>query len=385
MSDTFTTTTRQNWFSRMMSSFVGILFWIVLFFGAFFILFLNEWRVDFWTLAEKAPLLKQTDSPNGEYGGELVAIEWDLPTNTPLGDTFLKPNSYLSIQRNVETYAWKENEETHTSKDIGWSETTTKTYTYEKKWLQNPESSSKFQVRTGHNNIISDIKNPSFLNGDLKVWDYSLEKQWLFIEWWENLVLTNDNTILNESQTLENNYIYKSIGTWTLSNPEIGDIRISYNVINSPLTNITSFWQLDTAKKSLSSYQATKYHDFYEVRKWNRTEAAQNLHWEHTMIQWLIRLAGFLCMFIGLSLIVWPISVFFDILPFLGTVSRSILWFINFFIAFALSTVTIIVWMIFYNIYALIIVILITLWVIGYFLNKKYNTNSQTQGSNPQV
>ncbi len=385
MSDTFTTTTRQSWFSRIISSFVGILFGIWLFFGSFFILFLNEGRVDFWTLAEKAPLLKQTDSPTPEYSGKLVAIEWDLTTRTPLWDTFLKPNTYLLVKRNVETYAWKEDEKTETHKDIGGSETTTKTYTYEKKWLENPESSSRFQVPTGHTNITSDIKNTSFTNGDLKVGDYSLSSQWLFIEWWETLTLNTENTLLTGSYILENNYIYKSVGTWTLSNPEIGDIRISYHVIISPLTNTTSFWQLDTTKKSLQSYQATKYRSFYEVRNWNRWEAATTLHQEHTMIQWLLRLAWFLCMFAGLSLVVWPISVFFDVLPFLGTVSRSILWFINFFIALALSTVTIIVWMIFYNIYALIVVILITLWVIGYFLNKKYNTNSQPQSTTPWV
>ena len=43
-------------------------------------------------------------------------------SDSPIGDDFLKEGDYLSVQREVEMYAWEEDSETRTRKNIGGSD-----------------------------------------------------------------------------------------------------------------------------------------------------------------------------------------------------------------------------------------------------------------------
>jgi hypothetical protein len=62
---------------------------------------------------------------------------------------------------------------------------------------------------------------------------------------------------------------------------------------------------------------------------------------ENILVMWVLRVGGFLAMLIGLSLFFRPTSVFADVLPFLGNLVGTLSIFVVFFIAGALSFLTI--------------------------------------------
>ena len=78
-------------------------------------------------------------------------------------------------------------------------------------------------------------------------------------------------------------------------------------------------------------------------------------------------------MWAGLSAVFRPISVFLDVVPLFGSLSKGIIGFITGLIALVLSIVTILVSMILHNVVALIVSVLITSFVIAYVIKKKGN------------
>jgi hypothetical protein len=62
---------------------------------------------------------------------------------------------------------------------------------------------------------------------------------------------------------------------------------------------------------------------------------------ENTIITWLLRLAGFVMMFVGLVLIANPLSVLADVIPFIGNIVGAGAGLVAFFLAAGLSFVTI--------------------------------------------
>jgi hypothetical protein len=89
---------------------------------------------------------------------------------------------------------------------------------------------------------------------------------------------------------------------------------------------------------------------------------------------WILRIVGFVLMWIGLSLILGPISAFLDVLPFLGKVGRGLIGVITFVIALVLSLITILISMIFHNTIALILLIIIVIVVIYLLVGRKKKT-----------
>jgi hypothetical protein len=54
MSNYFRETTHTSWFSRLMSSFMGVLFGFLMFLGSFVLLYFNEGRVNLSKIAKTA-------------------------------------------------------------------------------------------------------------------------------------------------------------------------------------------------------------------------------------------------------------------------------------------------------------------------------------------
>jgi hypothetical protein len=72
-------------------------------------------------------------------------------------------------------------------------------------------------------------------------------------------------------------------------------------------------------------------------------QAIAQLHGEHVMKTWIVRFAGFFCMWIGLALVLGPINAVLDIVPFIGSAGRFVTGVAMFPIALVLSGVTILV------------------------------------------
>lgn len=374
MADQFEEVEVIGWGSRLANSCLGVVIGLVLFFGAFFLLFWNEGRVDLSPIAKTAVEISAA-SPNASAQGKLVSTTGLLTSPQLLSDDlFLKPGKYIALHRAVEMFAWVEHKETKTQKNIGGSETKTTRYTYTKEWTSDPEDSDSFQYSQGHPNpegskssgfhyiysstakrngtyrlIEKPIADQNYRVANAKVGVYHLDLNKIDLPELSRLPLNQQNVKLDSNVTLAGEYLYN--GKQTLANPAVGDLRIRYSSLPQGST-ATVFGKLEEADR-LAPYFAERNTKLYQIFLGGRDAAIAKLASDYELMLWILRFVGFLMMWFGLIFAFGPISVFLDVIPLLGTISESVTAAGSFLIAFVLSAITIIVSMLLHNLAAL--------------------------------
>ncbi|PIZ93468.1 MAG: hypothetical protein COX82_02540 [Candidatus Magasanikbacteria bacterium CG_4_10_14_0_2_um_filter_41_10] len=368
MPDQYTEVTKKNWGSRLGGSIGGIFFGILLFFASFAVLFWNEGRVGISETAKAAVPMDATVLQQNAPKGQLVAASGPLTTDDKISDgQFLKSGSYLSVRRTVEMYAWVEESNSTTETKLGGSQETKTTYTYTKKWVDSVPNSSNFKVKEGHINPSKKYESVANTAPTAKVGVYSVDPNRFSMPGSEALALTADTvTLPADGEIVSGKYIY--VGGFSMDDPIVGDVRISYNVIPSGNT-VTAFGKLDSDK--ISPFVNKDGQTLYEARMTGFEESVVAMQQEHSRSLWIWRLVGFLMMWIGLGMVLAPLSVLLDVLPFLGSLSRGAVSLATGLISFVLSVVTILVSMIFHNVVALVVSVIIAAAVVFYFFKKK--------------
>ena len=162
-------------------------------------------------------------------------------------------------------------------------------------------------------------------------------------------------------------YVY--VGTGSLNEPQVGDMRITYSVVPNN-SDGTVFGKLNGTK--IETYLDEKTDEsLYRWFSGSSDQAVSTLHGEYTMALWLFRVIGFIMMWVGLSSLFGPISVFLDVVPAFGSLSRSIVGFITFIVALLLSIVTIIISMILHSLVAVIITAILVVGIVMFLMKKK--------------
>jgi len=368
MADQFTETTTTGWGKRIVNSFMGVLIGILLFFFSFVVLWKTEGRTNYAKVAAKSVALSiQSVDQNGQ--DKLVSATGTMETPDSVGDPeFLRPGSYIMLQRTVEMYAWKERSSSKSKKNMGGSETTTTTYTYEKEWTSNPENSADFKKPEGHANPGLDIPEKEFYAGQTKLGAYELDIQNMQLPDASKLEIGRNDLSpeMPDSFKLSQGYLFKGKGT--LSEPEVGDVRLSFGAIVSG-KKVTVFGKLTGG--AIEPYLIKGETKFYRAMAGTRDEAIAQLKTEYKVAGWMGRIIGFLMMWIGLFLLSGPLHNVLDVLPFLGTASRFVAGLITFPIALVLSLVTIIVSLIAHNIIALAVVLAAIAGLLVYLKQRK--------------
>jgi len=145
------------------------------------------------------------------------------------------------------------------------------------------------------------------------------------------------------------------MGRGSFDTPLLGDIRISYSGVSANTPAIAFGKQQGTA---LVPYLTRQNDRLYRVfANTDRAGAIQEMNTEYKMIGWILRLVGFLLMWIGLGLCFGPITAFLEVLPFLGSAGRFVIGLVALPVALALSTITIVISILAHNILALIVVL----------------------------
>jgi len=257
-------------------------------------------------------------------------------------------------------YAWEETTSETSETKLGGSEEVTTTYSYEKVWTAHPQKSSGFKIPEGHENVHRTLKSQSASVKNADIEGYTLRVSSLSLPSFSDITLTSENIIPSEEYSLASpGFLYA--GSGTLQNPQIGDVRISYTGLAYPLERATVFGKINTESKTIDAYYGKKDKKFYRLFESGREGALETLRFEHKLLTWGLRLVGFVLMWAGMMMILAPISVFLDVVPIFGTISRSALGFMTGIIAFVLSLITILVSMIVHNIYVLIAVLILAL------------------------
>jgi Transmembrane protein 43 len=353
MSDQFREVTTKSWLSRIMGSFIGVLVGILLFLGAFPLIFWNEGRsVDrIKTLGEGRSLVVElsADQIDSAQQGALIHFSGLATTDDVLKDSqFGVEENALKLNRLVEMYQWEETSESKTIKNLGGSETTETVYSYNRTWSQNPINSSNFKNRFGHENpSMPAYGSEQFTASKVTVGAFELGAGFVGqISGAENYPLSQKNydaldSSLRSSFKMSGSTYFRG----NVSNPQVGAVRISYKIVR-PMT-VSVVGKQDGA--TLQSY-ATKNGEIELLQNGTLTAADMfaSAEAENKIITWLIRLAGFIIMWFGLALIMGPLSVIGSVIPFVGSVLGAGTGFIAFVLALVLSVVTAaIAWIVF--------------------------------------
>jgi len=376
MADQFTQVKTTGYGSRIMNSITGVLIGIVLFVASFGLLYWNEGRTDTSTIAKEAVEINSTSvGADSSLDGKLVSITGTVDSNETIGDSmFLNPGMFIAVERKVEMYSWIENKSTTSKNNTGGSSTETTTYTYKKDWKESPGNSGNFQNPDGHQNPQKTLDNYNGYATTAAVGVYNFNPANITLPSFTKVQLNAQNITLNQGAVLaSDSYVFiPKVNGDTFDVPQVGDLRISYYVLN-PGFNGTIFGSL--SGNNIESYSSEKGDNLFRLFTGTRENAISTLHSEYTILSWILRLVGFLMMWIGLSLLFAPISVLLDILPIFGNISRALVGIVTFLVAFVLSVVTILVSMVIHNIIALIITLVVVIaaviFVFTYLKNKK--------------
>lgn len=387
-----TITTNQSWFSRIGGAFTGVIAGIVLVFVAIWFLWGNEGRAvkTERSLTEGAGLAVTVPSTAVSPGneGKLVHTTGTLVIAEPLTDPdFAITASGVRLTRNVEMYQWVENKEETTRTKLGGGTETVTTYTYAKEWKSGRVDSSGFK-EAGHDNPEptvqeTDIMAPSGTLGAYTIGENVLtqlgDAQAVPIT--EEQGAAIQQTIGNRPMNISGNQII--LGE-SATAPAVGDLRISYTVVPAGPISVVGAQTGNT----FAQFQTKAGDALLMVARGTQTAAAmfKTAQDNNRTMTWIIRVAGIVGLMIGFGLIMAPIGVLADVIPFLGSIARLGTGIIGFVLAILIGFLTIaLAWFAVRPVLSIILIVIALAVVIGFGVlgKKKDKARAAAEAANP--
>ena len=348
----FTEVSYTSWGQRIKNAITGILLGLVFFLCAFPLLFWNEGRAvkRFKTLKEGASsvisISPEAVQPSNE--GKLVHVSGLCTTEEIVYDPELMVSANaIKLKRMVEMYQWEETSETRTEKQLGGKEKETTTYTYSKVWSSREIPSSEFK-RSGHNNPGSMPFSSIEYTADLvQMGAFRLSKSLIQkINRYKPFpieVSTDLPAGLGSRGQIYGNGFYIGMNP---GSPEIGDVKITYQVV-PPLTVSLVAGQRENSFIPYQTHVGGTI-ELLQIGAVTADQMFEKSRQTNTIITWLIRLGGFLLMLMGLNLVLKPLSVLADVVPFVGNLVGAGTGMISFLLSIVLSSATIaIAWIVY--------------------------------------
>ena len=326
IADSFSETTTKSWGSRIGESIKGVLFGLACTVGACVLLFWNEGRVvqTERSLDEGRGLVVSADASRVDPAnqGKLVHVSGEVKAGAPLRDAdFNVTANALRLVRTVEMYQWKEESKSETRKTLGGGEETVTTYTYNLVWEDHRIDSSQFRRRDGHNNPPMRYQRAASAARDASLGAYRPGPQVLAL-----LPATQelrvDAALASSLSGKVGGPVQASDGKLYLganpNEPKSGDLRVTFRTMpNGP----ASFMGQQSGA-DFTEYQ-TKAGDRLLMARSGTMSAADMFKAaedENRILTWIVRLVGVVVMFIGLTLILRPLVVVADVVPFIGNI-----------------------------------------------------------------
>lgn len=319
--------TTRSWGSRIKDAFVGILIGLALIVGAIVLIFWNEKHS-----LHMAQSLEQTQKvlipvPNAPINPQnnlkVVYVSGMATTKDNLVDSLLGVTvNAINLDRKVEMYQWQENVKTETQSQMGGSEKEVKTYSYKKIWSSELINSSNFKQQEGH-------QNPAFMPVQpllqyattVKVGDFLLPSsliEQISVGKSINLSDANKQALnqkLNKPVELINNELYLGKDPQT---PTIGDVKINISAVYPQNVSIIA----QQTGETLQPYLAPAGESIILLSTGiiSSAQMIQDALSDNKVMAWILRGVSLLMLVIGFSLILKPLVVLADVLPFLGSI-----------------------------------------------------------------
>ena len=379
----FTETTSVGWLGRIGSSVKGILVGLVLLVVSFLMLVMNERNAvqDLKTnkeIAEKVVSVS-ADSVDSANEGELVHLNGAAETDDLVkNEQFEIEENAIRLTWKAEIFQWVEKKKSEKKKKLGGGEETVTTYTYEKKWVKEPVDSSKFK-QAGHDNT----GKPKYQSGASQAQTVSLGAFKLSeglvsqISWEEPYPLQELPKVWKKKDgRLSEGVFY----TGKSGNPEIGDEKVSFALTKPGDVSVMAVQTGESFTAFKSEAGKTKLLLYKGLLSAEEVVAGEEQ--KAKILRWALRGGGVLIMFFGFLLILKPLEVLADVLPFLGSLVGGVSALVAFLLAVAISFVAIAISWIFFR--PLLGIGLLAV-AIGCFvlIKKKLSVKNQMQASVP--
>jgi hypothetical protein len=323
----------QGWFSRIAESIKGIFVGLFMFLVAFPLLFWGECRsVDEYKRLQAgrgAVVEAPSDKIDKSLDGKLVHVTGDVKVNEKLTDpVFPVTVEGLKLVRSVEMYQWEENTRSEKKKKLGGGEETVTTYSYKTDWSSSLNDSSKFKNKKSEDGKTAYV-NPSSMPYEslttvaknATMGPYKLTESIISAVGKTKAYELDDKVLealpadLKGKVKIDKGALY--IGK-DPSNPEVGDMRIRFEVGEpGPITVVSG--QTGDTFKPYTSKEIKKGLQLVENGKKTADEMFTSAEKSNAMLTWVLRFVGWLLMFIGLSMVFRPLSVLADVIPFIGS------------------------------------------------------------------
>ena len=320
----FQEVTHESWFSRIGGAIKGVFVGLVIFALSFPLLFWNEGRAvrRYKTLVEGAGAVVgiAADSVDATNQGALVHLSADAIPAGELNDpTFGVTVDALKLRRTVEMYQWKENRDSDERTKVGGGTETVTTYEYTLEWDDSIIDSSQFRQPAGHQNPASmpyesrELVADGVSFGAFTLADSQLGK----MSNWEDVSFGAEFSI-EGLVDLGARRIGSGVFIGDPANPEPGDVRITFSVVEPGAYSVVAA----QINETFEPYRTTVGGTIELVASGAHSAEAmfETAQAENTMLTWGLRLFGFLLMFMGLGMMLRPLSVLADVIPVLGRI-----------------------------------------------------------------
>lgn len=333
MSGDFSEVSSESWFSRLMESIKGVLIGLLLFVVSFPLLAWNEYRsvVTARSLAEGGKQLVSVEnkSVNKDNEDKFVHMTGMATTDDTVKDEDfgISAPKVIRLARKVEMYQWEEKKKTEEKKKLGGGKEKKVTYSYDKVWSAKPIDTSTFhpegkaqkEESTGVKlvNPPMPYESKSFTAAKVTLGAFTLppvlvaeiHKSEPFTIPAESASKAPKDFKLTEGG--QGFYKGKSSGT-----PAIGDVRVAYTVVK-PL-EVSVYGQ--QAGDTLRPFPTKSGDALIRLREGNMSGQAmiKAAEGENATLTWILRLVGFVLMAVGVYLVVRPLVVVADVVPFIG-------------------------------------------------------------------
>lgn len=345
MPDTVRVTTRKSLPSRIGGALVGLVVGLVLFLAAFPLLWWNEGRAVHRARSlaegERSVVDVAADAVAPANEGKLVHLTGLATTTQELtDDDFGVSETALRLVRIAETYQWREESKSEKRKKLGGSEETVTTYHYTKAWSSRHVDSSSFHEPAGHENPASLAWESRTLTASpVTCGAFTLSADIV------SKIGRGERRPIDEAdaQSLRASGFRVWQGMFYKGgdpeNPAVGDVRVRFEVVRPQVISLVA----QQRGSSFTPYRAKAGSSILlveegEVAAGEMFAAARKAN---TITTWLVRLGGFLAMFLGIALVLRPISVLGSIVPLVGSLLGAGIGLLSFAGAAVLSLVTI--------------------------------------------
>jgi len=360
MSDVYRTVQGKSWFARIASSVVGVGGGILLILVMIGVLFWNEGRAVKTRagLNELQETAVELPAPKLQSDNDGKPVHFIGPTVTGdvLRDTrFDVAENAIRLDRVVEMYQWSEEKKSATRNKLGGGQETVTEYSYRLKWHEGRIDSSSFQQSGMHHNPPLKVEPQVQFASSVTVGDFKLSDELLrLVPTGEALSPKSPGTAAGIAAAAAGAApAYKISGNWYYigENPDapaLGDTRVKFQIVR-PGGNVSVLATQRGNDLTASTTSNGKTFLLLMLGHKSKSEMIQHEQRINTMILWALRAGGYLAITLGFLMILAPLRVVADVVPFVGRIVGAGLLVISLLLSAVVSLTTIAIGWLFYR------------------------------------